>query len=98
MDKTLTDVISYITIIGWIVAFIATANKSESKLALNQGLTLGIIGTICAFVCWIPIVNLLAGLVALVCFVFSIWCIVNALNGVDKGLPVIGDIVLLKNI
>ena len=98
MDKTLTDVISYITIIGWIVAFIATANKSESKLALNQGLTLGIAGLVCGILDFIPVIGIVFWILSIVVLVFSILGIVNALNGVDKGLPVVGDIVLLKNI
>ena len=44
MDKKVTSIVSYCTIIGWLVAYLA-GDKENAKFHLNQGLVLGIFGT-----------------------------------------------------
>ncbi len=43
MNKKVTSIVSYCTIIGWVVAYFA-GDKEAAKFHLNQGLTLGIVG------------------------------------------------------
>ena len=43
MNKKVTSILSYCTIIGWLVAYLA-GDKENAKFHLNQGLTLGIVG------------------------------------------------------
>ncbi len=44
MNKKVTSIVSYCTIIGWLVAYLA-GDKENAKFHLNQGLVLGIFGT-----------------------------------------------------
>ncbi len=44
MNKKATSIVSYCTILGWLVAFLA-GDKEAAKFHLNQGLVLGIFGT-----------------------------------------------------
>ncbi len=43
MNKKVTSIVSYCTIIGWVIAYFA-GDKDNAKFHLNQGLTLGIVG------------------------------------------------------
>ncbi len=43
MNKKVTSILSYCTILGWLVAYLA-GEKDAAKFHLNQGLTLGIVG------------------------------------------------------
>lgn len=43
MNKKVTSILSYCTIIGWLVAYLA-GDKENAKFHLSQGLTLGIVG------------------------------------------------------
>ncbi len=43
MNKKVTSIVSYCTIIGWVIAYFA-GDKNAAKFHLNQGLTLGIVG------------------------------------------------------
>ena len=44
MNKKVTSILSYCTIIGWLIAFFA-GDRENAKFHLNQGLILGIVGT-----------------------------------------------------
>lgn len=43
MNKKVTSIVSYCTILGWLVAYFA--GDRDAKFHLNQGLVLGIFGT-----------------------------------------------------
>ena len=43
MNKKVTSILSYCTIIGWLIAYLA-GDKENARFHLNQGLTLGIVG------------------------------------------------------
>lgn len=95
MTKKTTDIVAYITLIGWIVAFCA-GTKQESKFHLNQALVIWIINLILTILANIPIVGIVAGILSLVLFVFWIIGLVNACQGKEKELPLIGSIKILK--
>lgn len=63
MNKKVTSIVSYCTILGWLVAYLA-GDKENAKFHLNQGLVLGIFGTGIEIVVWIvtSILNLIKGL------------------------------------
>ena len=48
MDKKTTDIVAYITILGWLAAYVA-GEKEESKFHLNQGLVINLAFIILAF-------------------------------------------------
>lgn len=101
MDKKVTGIVSYITIIGWIIAFLA-GDKEGAKFHLNQSLVLFIIELVYNFIIsriigLIPflggVVNLVVGLFFLVCWILGL---VYAIKEENKEIPLIGAIKILK--
>ena len=95
MSKKTTDIVAYITWIGWILAFCA-GTKEESKFHLNQSLVIWIGFTVLGILGFIPIVNIVAGILVIILFVFWIMGLVSAYQGNEKELPFIGSIKILK--
>lgn len=103
-SKTIA-ILSYITLIGWIIAFILHSNdQNKSSLGafhLRQGLGLAILG-VCAWVVmiiliFIPFIGwLLNTLIWIGLMVLLVIGIINAANGEEKPLPIIGE--LFQNI
>ncbi len=101
MDKKVTGIIAYISIIGWVIAYCA-GDKEGAKFHLNQalvvaigGIAAGVLSTILAFI--IPIVGMiLSSLLSLAVFVYAIMGIIYAAQEQDKELPLIGSIKILK--
>lgn len=102
MTKKVTDIVAYITIIGWLVAFFA-GTREESKFHLNQGLVVSVISLIVAVIAtvvgFIPVVGFVIGIVAWVLdlgfLALMIIGILNAYNEKEVALPVIGGIKLI---
>lgn len=94
MDKKTTDIVAYLTWIGFIIALVA-GDKENSKFHLNQALVLNLFALIGTF-SWIPIIGIFTGLWSL--FVFVCWIIgfVAAINGEEKEVPLLGKIKILK--
>ena len=95
MSKKATDIVAYIGILGWLIAFLA-GDKENSKFHLNQALVLDIAALVCSFLAGIPVVGFVIALVSIVIFVFCIMGLVSAVKGEEKPLPFIGNIQLLK--
>jgi len=96
MDNKTLSIISYITIIGWLVAYFIGKDKADSllKYHLRQALGLGIVSIIfnivfTAVAMAVPALSFL-GLVGYVFIVLWIIGIINAANSVEKPLPLIG--------
>jgi len=107
MDKKITGILSYITIIGWLIAYVA-GDKEGAKLHLNQGLVLGgaqlILwacgGLIGILLGWIPLVGplvgwILAGL-GFAIVIVQVYGVLLAVTEKDTAIPVVGNITLLK--
>lgn len=100
MDKKTTSWVSYITIIGWIVAYCA-GDKEGAKYYLNQSLViwLGFLAvSLCSIILvFIPILGWLAIWAAnIYLIVMLVMGLINAINQEEKELPLIGKIVILK--
>jgi len=95
MDKKVTGIIAYLTIIGWLIAYLA-GDREGAKFHLNQALVLGICSIIASALAWIPIVRLFVYAIDLAIFIFCVIGIINAANDEEKPLPIIGGIKLLK--
>ena len=99
MDKKTLSIISYITIIGWVIAYLQY-NKLENKdsltkFHLKQALGIGILGvllfvilTIVGFV--IPALASILSLANFAILVFWILGIINANNEQEIPVPVVG--------
>ncbi|MDM1060973.1 DUF4870 domain-containing protein [Empedobacter falsenii] len=96
MDNKTLSIVSYITIIGWIIAFVIGKDKADDllKFHLKQALGLAIFSIIYQFLLGIIItitgITILS-ILGLVVLALMIIGIINAANGVKKPLPIIGS-------
>lgn len=88
MDTKSTGVISYITFIGWLVAYCA-GDREGAKFHMNQALVIYIFSLLGV----IPCVGQIWGVFILVCWIMGL---VAAINGEEKEVPLIGSIRILK--
>jgi len=84
-------VVSYLTLIGWIIAFVLYQNdKSELAIFhLRQALGIVIIGAIGWVVFWIPFIGWAAAI-----FLFVLWImgLISAAQGEMKPVPLLGNL------
>jgi uncharacterized membrane protein len=87
-DGKVVAIVSYITLIGWIVALIMNhSNKTElGSFHIRQTLLLFIVAIVLG---WIPIIG---WLLSIVLFVFWIIGFIGAVNGEKKEMPIIGKL------
>ncbi len=93
-------IISYLSIIGWIIAYIMYGNNKSPLAAfhLRQTITLYIaslaIWIVEMILAFIPIIGLLASIAAVILYIafFVFWIIgfLAAINGQEKAMPFIG--------
>lgn len=101
MSKKVTDIVSYIGIIGWIIAYLA-GDRAEAKFHLNQSLVLNLATLInsyvlSGFLMFIPIVGpIVSWVISIVLLVFWVMGLVYACKDQEKKIPLIGEIVILK--
>ena len=103
MDAKITGIVSYISWVGWLVAYLA-GDKEGAKFHLNQSLVLMICITVLPIISAIAglipvvgfIVRIVAGLCSLALFIFWIMGLISACKEEEKALPIIGNIQLLK--
>ncbi len=95
MNKKATDIVAYITIVGWAIAFFI-GTKEESKFHLNQGLILAVIGLALIVIGMIPLVKIVAPILGLIYLAMICLGVFNAYKGEDNQLPLIGGFELLK--
>jgi len=98
MDKKTTSIVSYITLIGWIIAYCA-GDREGAKFYLNQSLVLTIANVVLSVAARVgagTIVATIAGILSLVLFVFWIIGLVHAIKQDDQQIPLIGGIEILK--
>ena len=95
MNKHTTDVVAYLTWVGLIIALVA-GDRYESRFHLNQSLVIWLAGTVRGMVAWVPLLGWLIGAVgSLFCVICWFIGIVNAIQGVEKEVPLLGQIHLL---
>lgn len=95
MDKKLTGILSYLTPIGWIIAFLA-GDKAGAKTHLNQGLVLIIADLVNMLIGKIPLIGgIISWVIWVLIVVLTIMGIVYAATDKDE-LPIIGSIKILK--
>ena len=95
MDNKILSIVSYISIVGWIIAYFVGKDKADDllKYHLKQGFGLFIFSFI-----WGILISILAGvtgigmirILGLVNLILMIIGIINAVNSVKKPLPIIG--------
>ena len=97
MSKKATDIVAYITFLGWIIAFFA-GDRANSRFHLNQALViaiaeiiLSILGRIFThgFISWI------IAILSIILFIFWLIGLIRAIKGSEQPVPVIGGINIL---
>lgn len=90
-NAQLIAIISYLSFVGWIIAFIIYQNdKSELAIFhLRQSLGILITAMVGVFIFWIPIIGWLCAI-----FMFVIWLmgLIYAAQGEMRTVPVLGDL------
>ena len=100
MDTKTTSWLSYVTIVGWIIAYLA-GDKEGAKFHLNQSLVIWLAFIVLSvaniILVLIPILGWLASLAAWI-YLLVMWImgLIAAINQEEKELPLIGQIKLLK--
>ncbi len=103
MDKKVTGIVGYITIIGWIIAYVA-GDKEGAKFHLNQALVI----ELCQIILYI--LSAILGMIPIIGFIFSILCslcgivvlvawicgLVFAATDKETEIPVLGAIHILR--
>ena len=101
MNKKVTSIVSYITIIGWIIAYLA-GEKEEAKFHLNQSLVINlaslinswVLGAILGFIPFVgPIVSWIISILILILWILGL---VAAIKQEEKAVPILGQIKILK--
>ncbi|MBA5792845.1 DUF4870 domain-containing protein [Flavobacterium sp. xlx-214] len=97
MDNKTVSIVSYITIIGWVIAYLVGKDNLDAfaKYHLRQSFGLGISALIVGFIIGIvvfilPVLGLITWVINVFFFVLFIVGIINAVNGQMKPLPIIG--------
>ncbi|MDR2206633.1 MAG: DUF4870 domain-containing protein [Flavobacteriaceae bacterium] len=98
MDNKTLSIVSYITIIGWLIAFFVGKEKADDllKYHLRQSFGLFIVNLILGIainiiVRIVPSLALFLSLLYIVILILIIIGIINAANGAKKPLPIIGN-------
>jgi len=97
MDNKTLSIVSYITIIGWLIAYFSGKENANSllKYHLRQGLGLFIVSLVFNIMLSILLVIVpslaFLGYIGLAFIALAILGIINANNEVEKPLPIIGQ-------
>jgi uncharacterized membrane protein len=98
MDNKTLSIVSYITLIGWLIAFFMGKDKADDllKYHLRQSLGLMLVSIVFSvalsiLVSIVPFLGFLS-FVSLIFLVLAVLGILNAANGAKKPLPVIGGL------
>lgn len=93
MDKKITGIVAYITLIGWAIAYLI-GDREGAKFHLNQALVLGLAELLVGIIG--GVIGFVGSVLGIVLFVLWIIALMGAIQGQDKKVPLLGDIVLLK--
>ncbi len=93
IDKTV-GIIAYLTIIGLIIAIVMNKEKKEpfASYHIRQSLGLAVTGIVLAIIGVIPFIGWLISILGTI-FIIILWVLglINALNGYEKPIPVLGE-------
>ncbi|MCI8696195.1 MAG: hypothetical protein HFH99_05360 [Lachnospiraceae bacterium] len=95
MDRKATGIVSYLTIVGWFVAYFA-GDRDGAKFHLNQGLVVHLTFIVLAIMGRIPIIGWFVWILRIVAFFCGVLGVVYAFQDQDKEIPLLGIIKLLK--
>ena len=95
MNKRTTDIVAYLTWVGLLIALVA-GDRDASRFHLNQSLVIWLAGTICGILGHVFLVGwLISAIGGLFCGVCWFIGIINAMQDVEKEVPLLGQFHLL---
>lgn len=96
MSKRATDIVAYLSWPGLLVAFLI-GDRAGSRFHLNQSLVIWLAATLISVAGrWLPLFGWLVGLVGgLFCALCWFIGIINAIQGIEKEVPLLGQIKIL---
>ena len=89
MDKKTTDIVTYLTWIGLVVALVAAKDRDASKFHINQALVIMLF----SLLGFIPLLGWIWSIFMVVCWFMGF---IGAINGEEKPIPLIGGVKLIK--
>ena len=94
MNKQATDIVAYLSWPGLLIAFFA-GDRYASRFHLNQSLVIWLAATLISVTAkWLPLFGWLVGLVGgLFCALCWFIGIINAIQGIEKEVPLLGPII-----
>lgn len=95
IDKKTTGIIAYLTIIGWIVAFLG-GDKEGAKFHLNQALVVHLAFLVLWILGFVPIIRIFLWIIRIAVFACGVLGIVYAFQEQDKEVPLLGIVKILK--
>lgn len=101
MDGKSIAIISYLTIVGWVIALVMNSNN-KSQLAIYHirqslfimlvGIAFYIVQTMLLFIPYLSwLISLLLFPVGLALFVLWVMGLISAINGEEKPIPIVGE-------
>lgn len=96
MNKQATDIVAYLSWPGLLIAFFA-GDRYASRFHLNQSLVIWLAATLISVTAkWLPLFGWLVGMVGgLFCALCWFIGIINAIQGIEKEVPLLGQIKIL---
>src|SRR3989339_1193785 len=91
-DNKIIAAISYISILC-LVSLLLKKDSPFTMFHAKQGLALFIIEIVAGLIMWIPVLNLISAIVYLICFIVSIYGIMQVFQGKTEPLPVLSQMV-----
>lgn len=86
-------IVAYLTIIGLVIALVMNGDKKNSyaKFHIRQSLGLMLTSLAVSMVSWVPFLGWIVGILAFFVLLFM-WVtgLLNAINGKEKALPILG--------
>lgn len=96
MDKRATAIVSYFSLIGWIIAYCA-GDREGARFHLNQSLVIFLAGIISAACKIIPLIGgLLSSVLGIIIFILWLMGLVFACENKDQEVPILGIFKILK--
>lgn len=95
MDKKTTDIVAYVTIFGWLAAYVA-GDRENSRFHLNQGLVMNLTFSVVMLLTRIPIIGIVAVVLEFAVVMFWIMGFLYAIREQENEVPILGGIRLLR--
>ncbi|MBR6325278.1 MAG: hypothetical protein IKR61_00570 [Lachnospiraceae bacterium] len=99
MTKKATGIVSYLTLIGWLIAYFV-GDREGAKFHLNQSFLLvvaNLVLTVAArILSKVPFIWIIIWICNIALFVLWIIGLIHAINEEEKPLPIIGGFQILK--